>query len=212
MDDHGLADKFIGLRPARESILDVIEGIAHWAEEAAAKQVQFRPAQPNTITLTSAQESAEQGSEQEHPSAEGSSGVVVRSTTGLPSANAETCPIIQLQLEGSTILEAWNENPTTRAIEQLANRHERDADPTHFSFRALPVYHGTDAAIGLSFLRIHKIRRGMLYGSAAENQVAPRHPSLQILWTGFSPLRCFLWAAFKSDVLQPVPNRREEEL
>ena len=50
------------------------------------------------------------------------------------------------------------------------------------------------------------MRRGMLYGFSAENQVASRQPSLPIVWTEFSPLRSFLWAVFKSDVLQPVPG------
>ncbi|KAK0655242.1 hypothetical protein B0T16DRAFT_8003 [Cercophora newfieldiana] len=204
---HGLADKFIGLRPAREAMLDVIDGIAHWAENSAAQAVPFHPEQADPSTLASGQQHANQpGNEERHPSAEGSSTMVLGSTTGQPSANTEPCPIIQLQLEGSTILEAWNGNPTTRAMEQLANMHERNADPTHFSFRALPVYHGTDASAGFAFQGSDEIRHGMLYGSVTANQVAPRHPSLPILWTGFSPLRCFLWAVFKSDVLQPVPG------
>ncbi|KAK3339624.1 hypothetical protein B0T25DRAFT_360914 [Lasiosphaeria hispida] len=50
-----------------------------------------------------------------------------------------------------------------------------------------------------------EIRRGLLHGSVTSNQVAPPHPCLPILWTGFSPLRCFLWAALRGEVLQPVP-------
>ncbi|KAK0722856.1 hypothetical protein B0T26DRAFT_237675 [Lasiosphaeria miniovina] len=129
------------------------------------------------------------------------------SRTEQPSTDTEPCSVIQLELEGSTILEAWNGNQTTRAMEQLANSYERGADPSNFSFRALPVYHGTDALRGIPTFEMQAtVRYGLLYGSVAANQVASPSPCLPVLWTGFSPLRCFLWAAFKGDVLQLVPN------
>ena len=129
------------------------------------------------------------------------------SATGQPSTHTKPCSVIQLKLEGSTILEAWNGNPTTRAMGQLANSHEIGADPSHFSFRALPVYHGTDALRGASTADMEAVvRHGILHGSVTPNQVALRRLQLPVLWTEFSPLRCFLWAAFKSKVLQPVPN------
>ena len=36
---HGLAEKFIGLRPAREAMLDIIDSVAAWAEAAAEQAV-----------------------------------------------------------------------------------------------------------------------------------------------------------------------------
>jgi hypothetical protein len=30
--------------------------------------------------------------------------------------------------------------------------------------------------------------------------------ALRVVWTGFSPLRCFLWAAFKAEVLHQIPT------
>ncbi|KAK0729460.1 hypothetical protein B0H67DRAFT_215 [Lasiosphaeris hirsuta] len=129
------------------------------------------------------------------------------SRTEQPSTDTEPCSVIQLKLEGSTILEAWNGNPTTRAMEQLANSHERGADPSRSSFRALPVYHGTDALRRSSTQDTEvAVRHGLLYGSVTENQVAPCRRQLPVLWTGFSPLRYFFWAAFKSEVLHPVPS------
>jgi hypothetical protein len=203
---YGLADKFIGLRSTKEAMLDIISGIAYWAEAAAAKAVPFPPEQANPITPANERQRADQpGNRESHPPAEGPSTTALTSAMGQLSPDPEPCPIIQLRLEGSTILEAWNGNPTTKAIEQLADLHKRNADPAHFSFRALPVYHGTDA-VGFADQGSYDIRHGVLYGSVEANQVTPRHPSLPILWTGFSPLRCFLWAAFKSEVLQPVPG------
>ncbi|KAK0724262.1 hypothetical protein B0H67DRAFT_101791 [Lasiosphaeris hirsuta] len=92
-------------------------------------------------------------------------------------------------------------------MEQLANSHERNADSAHFSFRALPVYHGTDTfRSSINQATEELARSGLLYGSVTANQVAPRRECLPVLWTGFSPLRCFLWAAFKGEVLHAVPS------
>ncbi|KAK3363799.1 hypothetical protein B0T25DRAFT_53945 [Lasiosphaeria hispida] len=132
---HGLADKFIGLRPAREAMLDVIDGAATRAEAVADQAVPFRPEQANPSTPASEQQHTDHhGDRESHPPAEEPPTMAPGSATGQPSTNTQPRPIIELQLEGSTILEAWNGNPTIRAMEQLANSHERNADPAQFLF------------------------------------------------------------------------------
>lgn len=88
---------------------------------------------------------------------------------GQALTNAEPCPVVQLQLEGPTVLEAWNANPTTRAMEQLANSHERDVSPTHISFQALLVYHGTRATQARPREGMADIVNGRLFGSVMVN-------------------------------------------
>ncbi|KAK3346239.1 hypothetical protein B0T25DRAFT_272983 [Lasiosphaeria hispida] len=208
----GIANEFIRQRPTREAMFDIIHSVASWAEEIARQTVPFDAEQAGRHPSASDQDHAsDQHHSNHHEDEKGSLASVTPLTVdstpvaAQPSPTTGPCPIVQLNLNGMTILEAWSGNLTTRAMEIAANSHERGANPSHFSFRALPVYHGTDAFQRVAYPGMaQEIRRGLLHGSVTSNQVAPPHPCLPILWTGFSPLRCFLWAAFRGEVLQPV--------
>lgn len=36
--------------------------------------------------------------------------------------------------------------------------------------------------------------------------MTPTHSNLPVVWTGFSPFRCFLWAVFIAEVVESVPS------
>ena len=143
-----------------------------------------------------------------------------------PSATTApaTCPIVQIDLEGHTILEGWVGNFTLDSLEKDASADAEFWDPS--SQRNLPVYHGTHHHISEDLGEAWPARRTsyelrtqsrqhfhQLRGHTNLNQVAPALPSLKVAWTGFSPLRCFLWAAFRSDVIpNGVIRRTPEEL
>lgn len=119
------------------------------------------------------------------------------STTTTPSS----CPIVQIELEGSTILEAWMGNSRMQELEREASERVESFDPSRGS--CLPVYHGTPFPPAAYNLHLPSHRQSNLHGSVSRNQVAPASECLPVLWTGFSPLRCFLWAVFRADV---IPN------
>ena len=118
----------------------------------------------------------------------------------LPTSNS---PITQIRLSGPTLKQAWNSDPILRQL-------EHDCPGTGWSpaqASGLPVYHGTNAQFGtfgfnvlLSRSPFSALRRGF----AMQNQMAPT--SQPVLYTDFSPLRCYLWALFKSEVIRSIPN------
>ncbi|KAK3363913.1 hypothetical protein B0T25DRAFT_528748 [Lasiosphaeria hispida] len=116
------------------------------------------------------------------------------------------CQIQQISLEGLTIAEAWRANATTNDMENLVVRVEPNTDTLSMPFCMLPVYHGTDWKIKDSEGVIHDPRNGILRPAVSSNQVALERWALAVVWTGFSPLRCFLWAAFKGEVLHQIPT------
>lgn len=173
------SDYFIATRPAVDSLRDVIRAIVLHA----ATQVQELLNTPTNMARH----------------------------TG-PGALDDTCPIVQIELEGPTLADAWNANATTKEMEELATSVPSDADPSSMAYRALAVYHGT-AWTGWDELMApatpYEPSR-TLRPASNRNQVAPGGPlcrdALKVVWTGFSPLRCFLWAVFQGEVLQQVPT------
>ncbi|KAF5007421.1 hypothetical protein FDECE_6249 [Fusarium decemcellulare] len=112
-----------------------------------------------------------------------------------PVTTRAPCPIIQIDLQGTSPWQAW----------------QRGGSWSPSSSRTLPVYHGTsnnltsaqyhaDYAILEAGRSSSSSFRG-LEGHANLNQVVPSDRRLPIVWTGFSPLRCFIWAAWRADVI-----------
>jgi hypothetical protein len=199
---HGLTDVFIGSRPTTESINDLIRAIAiHCANEAVEAGQPSQQAQK-----------PEDPPKMEHakPSPSSSKLLPPPTATALPDTSSSLdaeCPLVQLELEGATILEAWNLNETTRELEHIALSTGPSTTPSFMEFKALPVYHGTDFFRDAAWeVRETALRTGALEGQIRENQVVPTSTRLPVIWTGFSPLRCFLWAAFHAEVLTPIPT------
>ncbi|KAK3402854.1 hypothetical protein B0T20DRAFT_399349 [Sordaria brevicollis] len=125
-------------------------------------------------------------------------------------AATNSCPIQQIELEGATILDAWFANEQTKEMELRATNVPPDADPSTMPYKALPVYHGTDW-VADNYVPVHSNANPFDYNLKATlrrgNQAAPTHSNLlSVIWTEFSPLRCFLWATFKAEVLQNIPT------
>jgi hypothetical protein len=92
-------------------------------------------------------------------------------------------------------------------MENLALSVGPNPDPSSMAFRALPVYHGADRVIEACENTTSDIRRGCVQLFVNHNQVAPTSGNvLPVVWTAFSPLRCFIWAALKGEVLSQVPT------
>ncbi|KAK0645758.1 hypothetical protein B0T16DRAFT_390313 [Cercophora newfieldiana] len=128
------------------------------------------------------------------------------SMISLSSPRSAPCSVVEFQLEGPTVKDAWNSNSISRDHESQANVNARLPDTEH---RRLPVFHGTGSLRGLSladkvFERLGDIRTGNDHRHQ-QAQVVPTHESLPIVSTTFSPLRAFLWALFYSEVIQSVP-------
>jgi len=199
-----VSDCFISSRPAVNAIKDVIWAIVEYSAAESSREAII----PNLSTTTSGTK-VTQGQQQPPPLPETTQPGQQSSSGRLPIGSGEVdipCRIQQVDLEGPTIAEAWRANATTNAMENLALSVGSDADPSSMAFRALPVYHGTDWMVEENESARPDPRRGRLRPSAGRNQVAPNQGALGVIWTGFSPLRCFLWAAFKAEVLHQIPT------
>jgi len=201
-----ISDCFISSRPAIDAINDVIRAIVeHSAAESSREAIVPSP------SITTSGTEVTQGQQQPplpppeitQPGQQAASGclpIQSGSEVNMP------CRIQQIDLEGPSIAEAWRANATTNAMENLALSVGSDTDPSSMAFRALPVYHGTDWPVEDDEGAVLDPREGLLLPFASRNQVAPKWWALPVIWTGFSPLRCFLWAAFKGEVLHQIPT------
>ncbi|KAK3343450.1 hypothetical protein B0T25DRAFT_554354 [Lasiosphaeria hispida] len=202
-----ISDAFISSRPAIDAIKDVIFAIV---EHSAAESSRVIMTQQNLSAATSGTQVSSGPQQQQQPLLP----LETTQSSRLPIGSGEEvvdipCRIQQIDLEGPTIAEAWCANATTNAMENLALSVPSDANPSSMAFRALPVYHGTDWPVEDNEYIRDDPQRGLLTPHVCPNQVAPTSGAvLQVVWTGFSPLRCFLWAAFKSEVLHQIPTGR----
>ncbi|KAF4468509.1 hypothetical protein FALBO_4627 [Fusarium albosuccineum] len=134
------------------------------------------------------------------------------STDVQPPTTRLPCPIIQIDLQGTNIWQAWRNNPITRDMEAAATPRMIGGESwSPSSSRTLPVYHGTSnnltsAQYHADYTILEAGRsspssfRG-LEGHVNPNQVVPSDRRLPVVWTGFSPLRCFVWATWRADVI-----------
>lgn len=122
--------------------------------------------------------------------------------------------IKQVDLQGPTILSAWAAHPETRRLSMwTAGQKENQNDPSNLSKAWTPetpsanyVYHGTanhyneplwaDCFVDKPFKALEASHR--------PNQMAPQ--SIGVVYTAFSPLRAYLWAAFKNHIYRMSPN------
>ena len=74
------------------------------------------------------------------------------------------------------------------------------------------MYHGTDAQYHeeLEFNELLSQRPfATLDRMCAQNQMCPRR--LGVVYTAFSPLRCYVWALFKAEIIQSIPAQSRLE-
>lgn len=204
-----MSDCFICSRPIIDAVEDVIWGIIIYSSTKAGETL------PQSTFSTTKSYQGRQPPPQNTQSSQPSSS---RQTVAGPSTDVRSpsgsgavhspCRIQQINLEGATIAEAWCANATTNGLEGAAIAAVGpNEDPSTMRFRPLAVYHGTDPAIIGSLETVEGPPHVRLNSSVNDNQVAPTAWNvLPVVWTGFSPLRCFLWAAFKAEVLQNIPT------
>ncbi|KAH7389925.1 hypothetical protein BKA66DRAFT_460142 [Pyrenochaeta sp. MPI-SDFR-AT-0127] len=129
-----------------------------------------------------------------------------------PSANSgggTSGKIVQVKLEGPTIRQAWAMNATlvdARYGATLSKLEEWSPDSKYVPKEpgAYSVYHGTAAHFGLSAWpdRWNEPKLD-LSPSVAPNQMSPG--GIGVVYTAFSPLRAFLWAAFQEHMYANTP-------
>ncbi len=140
----------------------------------------------------------------------------------MTSPPATRAAISQIYLKGSSIKVAWNNNPRLRQLENAAN-----VGP-HWSpenLGGLWVYHSTAAHLrprelsnfesdrpGADELEAFQQNFSHSPFSALKNRYLPDPwSSFPCTFTGFSPIRCFLWAVFHSEVVENVPGPLVEQ-
>lgn len=116
-----------------------------------------------------------------------------------------TASIRQITLRGQTLKEAWLRDDTIQEELEGLVRLQRDWSPATPGY--LPVFHGTAA-------HIHKQRFADMLGHypvrlspfGSLNQITTIRGGGECVYTGFSALRCFLWAVFSADILHDPPT------
>ncbi|KAK3292618.1 uncharacterized protein B0H64DRAFT_407178 [Chaetomium fimeti] len=201
----GLSDVFIEARPAREAIRDLIQSIAVQCAKEAVEAVPLPGQTEGTAPQPPATKRA--ATSPTLPPLPPPAPTEALPDTDSPLDQGPRCSLVQIDLEGTAILDAWGHNATTREMERIALSAGPSATPSSPEFKALPVYHGTDSfCTAVWEEQDTALQTGALAGHSRDNQVVPTSNRLPVVWTGFSPLRSFLWAAFLAEVLSPVPT------
>ena len=187
--EDSITNAFLQLEPLYTLLERVAEGMSTAAESIAAAELSQGP------TATAVARRYDPGSN--------------------PGQASSGCPIINIELSGTTIRAAWRANAITKGMEDDATEPVR-RDPFWAPSQTahLAVYHSTagpqtgDFSFAESaFVLAHFDRViDVLRGSVSPNQVVPVHSSLPVVWTSFSPLRAFLWASFVVEVLSDIPQ------
>jgi hypothetical protein len=118
-------------------------------------------------------------------------------------------PFKQVTLVGPNLFEAWNRLSFTRNLENMCHQSSTWA-PSQPG--CLYVYHGTAAHIeNPNFISALANRPfNGLIGKSQRNQITlalgPGVGNIPVVWTAFSPLRAFLWAVFRADVIRNIPG------
>ncbi|KAF4879699.1 hypothetical protein CGCSCA1_v001204 [Colletotrichum siamense] len=120
--------------------------------------------------------------------------------------------IEQINLKGTNILEAWRSHPVTRSLSRLKDRQdELRHDPANLGQTWTPATPGTNCVYTSTnehFLRETWHRPFLpLNREIEENQMTPRFVGGAI--TRFSPLREYLWTAFRTHMISLKPPVEE---
>ncbi|KAL1905081.1 hypothetical protein Sste5344_009130 [Sporothrix stenoceras] len=205
-----LSDVFFATETPKTWAQHIACAMAAAAEQAADAEIAPRPGHSSIVVPPSTSTSIPAASQAGNSSS-------ATTATMLNPPSLSTCPIIDIDLIGPTIKAAWRANPVTRAMEDKAVApvlQDHNWSPTDAS---LPVYHGTTApAVNTERAYAHNniaaritlsnVTPSVLLPMVTPNQMAPAYRALAVIYTGFSPFRCFLWAVFHADVIANIPT------
>ncbi|KAK1979207.1 hypothetical protein LZ30DRAFT_541683, partial [Colletotrichum cereale] len=121
----------------------------------------------------------------------------------------------QANLIGETVLEAWTTNAVTRHLSQMRkDQHQLHHDPenlgptwTPAQGGGSPVYHGAAIHEEEWPLQFDRTPFNALQARQNPNQMVT--DAYNVIFTAFSPLRAFLWAAFKGSLPSLTPSARD---
>ncbi|EFQ26973.1 uncharacterized protein GLRG_02144 [Colletotrichum graminicola M1.001] len=121
----------------------------------------------------------------------------------------------QVILRGRTVLEAWANNETTRQLSMMRKGQERlrhdpeNLDPTWSPRHAgsNPVYHGSVIRDEEWPRRFNETPFDALSPRTNSNQMVT--DAFSVIFTAFSPLRAFLWAAFQNGLPRMAPDTQD---
>ncbi|KAK4450813.1 hypothetical protein QBC34DRAFT_66033 [Podospora aff. communis PSN243] len=176
----GLSDAFVEQRSARELVLDIVDAISDVVSELARKECPVKPAPSVTPTPSACEEMPDDSS----------------------------CSVVEIQLEGPTIKDAWASHAKAKELEKQASL-AGTLTPKDAEFESLSVFHGTASLRGLDQKDALAERHGEIRTGEGHRhqqaQVVPTYDCMSIVSTTLSPLRAFLWAKFYSEVIRCVP-------
>ncbi|KAF6820627.1 hypothetical protein CPLU01_12716 [Colletotrichum plurivorum] len=124
--------------------------------------------------------------------------------------------IEQINLRGRTIVEGWTSNPATTRLSCLGRGQHLGHDPANLGPMWTPntpganyVYHGTASHYRFPgwIPMFNKTPFKALLPFPNPNQMSPM--SIPGVFTAFSPLRAFLWSAFKDHLCSMTPSAEE---
>lgn len=110
-------------------------------------------------------------------------------------------PVTQIHLKGEDLKQAWATNSDTARISAFERLQLRDWTPS--AMGGAEVFHGTTACDGMDQALASTPTR--LARSGLSSQVFPAGDTVAI-FTSFSVMRSFLWAAFKAAVIEDPPG------
>ncbi|KAK2041433.1 hypothetical protein LZ31DRAFT_586500 [Colletotrichum somersetense] len=121
----------------------------------------------------------------------------------------------QVTIRGHTILEAWTKNETTRQLSMMRKGQERlrhdpdnlDSTWTPRQAGSSPVYHGSIIRDKNWPLKFNETPFDALSPRINSNQMVT--DAFGVIFTAFSPLRAFLWAAFEGNLPHMTPNPQD---
>jgi hypothetical protein len=134
-----------------------------------------------------------------------------------PESNAGNSTIQQINLEGLTVVDGWTAHNTTRQLSGLRAGQQLRHDPMTLDSTWSPaqpgsnfVYHGTASQYQASMWPDQFEERPFNALAARQNinQLAPKDAG-PVVFTSFSPLRAFLWAAFTTHLPANIPYRED---
>ncbi|KAK2767274.1 hypothetical protein CKAH01_15317 [Colletotrichum kahawae] len=124
----------------------------------------------------------------------------------------EPVDIEQINLKGTNILKAWKSHPATRCLSRLEDgQDELRHDPANLGPTWTPATPGTNCVYtstnGHLLLETWKRPFRPLFREIEENQTTPRLVDGAIV--RFSPLREYLWTAFRTHMISLKPPVKE---
>lgn len=127
-------------------------------------------------------------------------------------------PVEQVHLKGPTIVQAWISNPITRQLNQAKSKADSyQRDPANLGSSWTPATSGNNFVYHGSAISKEQLDEGWTqkFNNTPFDALGPQsNPSqmtfkIPVIYTAFSALRSFLWAAFKRGLNSMSPDPQE---